>query len=164
MPGRGQATYTPEALEAKIDQYFDWCNLPENHVETISGKHRISIPRPPMWVDLSVYLGVDRETLRRWMNGEYHSIQESRKGLSPDEVAQAEKKAQERVRGILTRARDRIVTDAYLGASRGVYNERATALRLGRMGETPKTEVQHSGAMTVAWEGVSAGEAEDYAR
>lgn len=163
MPLRGDATYTPDELQAKIDEYFAWCQAPEQKTFAVTGKHIIDIPRIPMWVDMAVYLGLSRETLRRWLDGDYHNIGD-RSGLSTDDIANKEAEAQNRVRDILSRARDRIINDAYVGASRGVYNERATALRLGRMGETPKTEVQHSGNMTVAWDGVSAADADQYAR
>lgn len=162
---RGEVKYTPEELEKAVDAYFAWCQEPEQWTFAIVGKHRVEIPRIPMWIDLALYLGVDRETLRRWMEGEYNYIpEELRKALTKEQIAEQELEAQKRVRGILTRAKERIINDAFIGAGRGVYNERATAFRLGRMGETVKQEVQHSGGMAVAWQGVDPADADKYSQ
>lgn len=80
------------------------------------------------------------------------------------DIAEGDAEAQLTMRHILTRAKDRMVQDAYEGATLGRYNERITTLRLGRMGETVAQQIEHTGAMTVTWQGISAEDAARYSQ
>lgn len=151
MPAKGQCKYTPDELEAKVEEYFEYCK--ENKVEAIVGKTVVMVSTPPDIVGLSLFLGISRETLYRYLHGDYRG-----------DTGDSRENTQQRVCDILTRARDRIIQDAYQGASLGRYNERITQLRLGRMGESVKTEIEHSGNMAVTWQGSTAQEAEDWAK
>lgn len=144
MPAKGQCKYTPEELEKKVEEYFDYCK--NTMVEAVVGKQVIQVSKPPHIIGLALYLGMHRDTIYRYLNGDYRGSEE----------------AQNKVSDILSRARDRIVLDAYEGAALGRYNERITQLKLGRMGESVKQEIQANAELAVTWQGATAQEADEY--
>lgn len=144
MPGKGQCKYTPEALKKKVDEYFDYCK--NTMVEAVVGKQVIQVSKPPHIIGLALYLGITRETLYQYLDGNYRGSEE----------------AQKKVSDILSRARDKIILDAYEGAALGRYNERITQLKLGRMGESVKQEIQANAELAVTWQGTTAQEADEY--
>lgn len=157
MPARGQVTYTPDELEQLIDEYFAKCANEE--VMAVVGKTKITLPRMPTIEGLALHLGLGRATLYRWLEGEYGATTEGPGGETvPD------KEAQQRVRDMLARAKDRIILDAYEGATYGRYNDRITMMRLGRMGETVKQEVDQTTTVKAVWVGVDPADAEQYSK
>ena len=132
MPGKGQCKLTPDELVQRVAAYFEDCAATK--VEAVIGKRVVEVSRPPTMIGLAIWLDMTQDTLYRYLNGDYRAY---------GDAGQIDNEARQHVSEIITRARDKIIRDAYEGATLGRYNERITTLRLGRMGER-QTEPEQS--------------------
>jgi len=147
MPGKYQAKIKPDELIQKIDAYFEECDRTVRTV--VIGKRTAEVSRPYTMVGLALYLGIHKDTLYEWLKGKYPC---------------KEKKAQKQVTDSLARAKMKIETSLLERSLTGELESRTATLILGKMGYANKQEVEHSGGVSVKWEGASASEAEDYSR
>ena len=138
MPAKGWAKLTPDELEQKTEAYFQECK--DTLIDGVSGKTVIKLSRPPTVEGMALHLGINRDTLYAYKNGEYPS---------------EDKDIQKRVSGTITRAIDRMTQDTLEGAMVGRYDARIAGLVLGRRGYSTKQEIAHTGGIEVKITGLS---------
>lgn len=138
MPAKGWAKLSPDELEQKTEAYFQECK--DTLVDGVSGKTVIKLSRPPTVEGMALHLGINRDTLYAYKNGEYPS---------------EDKDTQKRVSGIITRAIERMTQDTLEGAMVGRYDARIAGLVLGHRGYSTKAEIAHSGGIEVKLTGAT---------
>ena len=156
MPGKGQGKLTLEQLRDGIEEYFKLCK--ETKVTAVIGKQLVEISKPPLIQGLLLHLGIDDNTWYRYGDGEFP--------VDPKKLKEGEtvESIQKQVRDIIGCARQRIIVDAYEGATLGIYKEQTTQNRLSRMGEKPNVELNNTGSFKLEWANVSPDQADAYSK
>lgn len=114
-----------EDLQRKIDQYFAECEASQYARELKNGDLKIKQKFPSM-SGLSVFLQVDRDTLKSYLN------QEKKESLSDDELKQ--------ISATLINARERVKENLIQASLSGDADAKIAALLLTAMGETQPEE------------------------
>ena len=156
MPAKGHGKLTLQQLESGIEEYFKICK--ETKVTAVIGKQLVEIPKPPLIQGLLLHLGIDDNTWYRYADGEFPV---DPKTLKDGETVES---VQKYVREIIGCARQRIIVDAYEGATLGIYKEQTTQNRLSRMGEKPNVDITNTGSFKLEWANVSPDKAMDYSK
>ena len=156
MPKKGQAKLTVEQLEHGLEEYFQLCK--ETKVTAVIGKQLVEISKPPMIQGILLHLGIDDNTWYKYADGDYPVDPQS---LKEGETVES---IQKYVKDIIGCARQRIIVDAYEGATLGIYKEQTTQNRLSRMGEKPNVELNNTGSFKLEWANVSPSQADAYSK
>lgn len=126
MAGRYTVFKDPDELERKVNEYFDICEKSKEVYELKNGDVKIRQKYPSM-AGLSVYLNVDRDTLKSYIN------MEEKSSLDEDTLKQFS--------ATLSRARERIKETLIQASITGDAESRIAGLLLTAMGETqPETQ------------------------
>jgi len=140
MKGRNTPMlYTPEELERRIAEYFELCEASKKELELKSGDIVTRYMKPPSMVGLACHLGVSRQALYMWLDGEY--------------LERLDGEAKTRVLDMLSRARDRIETITIERSMTGDYNPKIAAMVLTNFGYTKADEDK---AVVIKLEGAGA--------
>lgn len=109
----------PAALAERVEAYFEHCASTRTTRELKNGDIRIR-QEPPCAIGLAVWLGIDKSTLYRYLNGETNTS-------APQEVQQA-------IRDTFASARDRFELYTVHAAADGDMESRTAALLLATYG------------------------------
>ncbi len=158
MPAKGQAKLTLEQIQEGVEKYFSDCDA--SRVEYVT---KAGIPQvrqiPYTMIGLANALGVTRDTLYRWCNGDY-PVDDKDKGKDADKG----KHIQQQVSDTLTRARLRVEQYTVEHAAMGDIDNRIAQLLMSGWGYASKQEVEHSGNIAVQWQGTTPEDAADWAK
>lgn len=151
MPAKGQCKLSLKQIQDGIKDYFATCDATVRTV--VIGKRTAVVARPYTMVGLADHLGIHKDTLYQWLNGNY-----------PTDGTSKGNAIQQQVTDSITRAKGRIETSLLERSLTGELDSRTAALILGGMGYTSRQEVQHSGNMAVQWQGTTPEEAAEWAK
>lgn len=122
----------PNLLDKKIEEYFKMCELSKEIYNLRSGDVKIRQTFPSV-VGLAVFLGVHKDTIYSYINGEHKShFDNNQDGLDVD--------IQNRISDLLLHARDRIEQETYGAIATGDFEGRFGAMVMGNFGYANKDD------------------------
>lgn len=146
MARKGQAKYSADYIAKKTAEYLNACEASKKEYPLRSGDVKVRQDKYPTWVGLSLYLDIPKSTLNNYLEGNYPGKEEDTA----------------KVLNTLVRAKAEMEEVLLQRAMSGDVDSKAAAILMGTFGYREKVEQEHTGGMTVAWEGLKPKEAEDF--
>lgn len=152
MPAKGQCRIAAEELIRRAEQYFIDCDNSKVEYTTRAGVPCVR-QTPYTMIGLANAIGISRKTLYEYLDGKY-----------PSDDTEDGRYTQELVRNTLARMRDRVEQYTVEHAALGDIDNRIAQLLMSGWGYKDRHEVEHSGGLSVTWQGSTAQEAEEWAQ
>lgn len=166
-----QPKLTADRVVQGVEEYFAACDKAKAIL--IAGKTPLEVRKPYTIEGLVVYMGITRETLRRWCDGEHGQDVTPAKieaATTPEERARLTGLCEDNmreygthtpVRDALSGARARIAEDMSERALLNTYNPKIACLLLSGLGYSDPTATTNVN-LKVEWAGVTPDKMQDY--
>lgn len=149
---------TPGQLQSKIDAYFDHCESSADVRQLKSGDVRVRKQWPTM-VGLALWLDIHKDTLYKYLNGEYPTEWIDDKGLSDIEKHNIKRAYTD----TLARARQQVEMSTITAAANGDIDGRIAQLLMHQWGYK-SDPIDNTGTVTIQWQGVDKSDAERFSK